>query len=140
MTWAEAMGAFGRNGLDCGGHTVEHRVLNRIPAEDQFREIEGCAIALKQHGLWNPGAVFCYPAGRTTQVACRALGAAGFTAGVTAPSSQWTERLVGGGDDLALLSRLLIGSAMDDAAFGGNVAGLKALGGTVMRRRAAPPS
>ena len=139
MTWGEA-GALGRDGLTAGGHTHEHRVLDGISPADQAADIEGCAIALRRHSLWSTPTVFCYPAGRATRAACNALAGSGFAAAVTAPSSQWTERLAGPGNDLALLPRLLVGSAMDASAFEGNVAGLKAFAGSVMHRRAAPPS
>jgi peptidoglycan/xylan/chitin deacetylase (PgdA/CDA1 family) len=61
MTW-DMVREMAASGMSIGGHTVTHRVLSRMTADEQWREIAGCARRLEEE-LRMPMATFSYPVG-----------------------------------------------------------------------------
>jgi peptidoglycan/xylan/chitin deacetylase (PgdA/CDA1 family) len=53
------------HGMTVGGHTVNHVVLSRVPKDEQWREISGCARRLEEE-LGAPMRYFAYPVGKRT--------------------------------------------------------------------------
>jgi peptidoglycan/xylan/chitin deacetylase (PgdA/CDA1 family) len=62
MTWTDAR-ELRDAGVELGGHTVGHQILSKLPPDEQRREIEGGATAIKRE-LKNGLATFAYPWGR----------------------------------------------------------------------------
>jgi peptidoglycan/xylan/chitin deacetylase (PgdA/CDA1 family) len=61
MTW-EMLRRMRAAGMTIGGHTTSHRILARLPAAEQQREIAGCAARLEAE-LGEPMRCFSYPEG-----------------------------------------------------------------------------
>jgi peptidoglycan/xylan/chitin deacetylase (PgdA/CDA1 family) len=61
MTWDMAR-EMRDAGMSIGGHTVSHPILGRLPADEQEREIAGCADSLREE-LNLPMRWFSYPVG-----------------------------------------------------------------------------
>lgn len=61
MTWDE-LREMKAGGMTIGGHTVHHPILSRMPRDDQWREISGCARRLEAE-LGEPMRAFAYPGG-----------------------------------------------------------------------------
>lgn len=51
------------DGIDFGGHTVNHPFLSRLPAELAYREVSECKRRIEEE-LQQPVAFFAYPSGR----------------------------------------------------------------------------
>lgn len=49
-------------GMEIGGHTIDHPILARLPADEQKRQIEGCARRIEVE-LDRPMRMFSYPVG-----------------------------------------------------------------------------
>jgi peptidoglycan/xylan/chitin deacetylase (PgdA/CDA1 family) len=125
LRWEECLSA--PTCLQFGGHTVTHRVLDRLSVSDAEQEIRQCAVDLRQLGD-RAVPYFCYPAGRWTRDTRAALPSLGFIAGVDAQSYPGWERLAGGGDDPALLPRIGVAGGISLARFAAHVAGARAWG------------
>lgn len=102
-------------GMSIGGHTIDHPVLARLPAQAQRDQITGCARRLEQE-LGEPMTRFSYPVGtpgtfdENTIAAARDAGvrlAFAYAGGVAGPRDF---------DPLAV-PRASVHHAMDDAAF-----------------------
>jgi peptidoglycan/xylan/chitin deacetylase (PgdA/CDA1 family) len=73
-----------RNGMEVGGHGVEHVWLNRVSSDDQQREIEGTRAFLSDvHGGVPVDWVMCYPYGAHCDTARRLVADAGAAVGLT---------------------------------------------------------
>ena len=84
MSWDEAR-ALQAAGVELGGHTVNHPILARLPAERAEREIREGAESLER-ALGRRPATFAYPWGRRwdfDDASRAATGRAGFAAAVT---------------------------------------------------------
>lgn len=64
MNW-DMIREMARGGMTIGGHTVNHPVLSRMPKEQQYREISGCAARLKAE-VGCDMEYFAYPVGNRT--------------------------------------------------------------------------
>ncbi|HSS06001.1 MAG TPA: polysaccharide deacetylase family protein [Rhodanobacteraceae bacterium] len=62
MTW-DMLREMAAHGMTIGGHTVNHVILSRVPKEEQWREISGCARRLEEE-LGTPMRYFAYPVGK----------------------------------------------------------------------------
>lgn len=67
LDW-DAMRHLVRNGVEFGGHGVQHEDLTRLPPDARRREIEGCAEALAEHLGARPRS-FAAPYGRVDAAA-----------------------------------------------------------------------
>jgi peptidoglycan/xylan/chitin deacetylase (PgdA/CDA1 family) len=92
------------NGIEFGGHTVTHPILQTLPsAEDLAEEIAGCKRRIEEE-LQAPLRHFAYPSGKAEEVpgvAKEAVARAGFETAVTTLPGQ-----VGPGDDPLWLRRI----------------------------------
>lgn len=61
MNW-DMIREMARGGMTIGGHTVNHPVLSRMPKEQQYQEISGCAARLKAE-VGIDMEYFAYPVG-----------------------------------------------------------------------------
>jgi peptidoglycan/xylan/chitin deacetylase (PgdA/CDA1 family) len=121
-TWDECRSA--PPNIQFGGHSAAHRLLGEIPPHEARAELEACRQALDIELGKRAVPLFCYPAGQWTDKIRAALPAAGFRAAVTAGPERGDQRLAGAADDLTLLPRIGVSSAMTLTVFAGNVAGL----------------
>ncbi|HJT97496.1 MAG TPA: polysaccharide deacetylase family protein [Rhodanobacteraceae bacterium] len=64
MTW-DMLREMAGNGMTIGGHTVNHVILSRVPEEEQWQEISGCARRLEAE-LGTSMRYFAYPVGKRT--------------------------------------------------------------------------
>jgi peptidoglycan/xylan/chitin deacetylase (PgdA/CDA1 family) len=62
MTW-DMLRELRRGGMTIGGHTVSHPILSRMPREEQWKEISGCARRLMEQ-LAVSMRTFSYPVGQ----------------------------------------------------------------------------
>ena len=77
--------------FEYGGHTAQHRVLNRLEPEDARQEISRCRDALADRLGAHAAPAFCYPAGQCSEAVVDLVRGLGFTTAVTTES---TSRLV----------------------------------------------
>ena len=121
-TWGECRAA--PDNIQFGGHGAAHRVLDEISVTEARADLEDCQRSLRTE--LGPRAVplFCYPAGKWTGEVRASLRAAGFTAAVTASSDRRGQRLARPGDELTLLPRIGVTSAMSLAAFAAKLSGI----------------
>ena len=76
------MRAVGAEGIEVGSHTITHRPLTKVPADELEEEIAGAAERLEQAGLPHPR-VFSYPYGEWSPAIAEVARAAGYEASFT---------------------------------------------------------
>jgi peptidoglycan/xylan/chitin deacetylase (PgdA/CDA1 family) len=85
LRWDEVR-EMARNGIEFGGHTVTHPILQTVASADSLsREIEGCKARIEDE-LQAPVRHFAYPSGKTEEIpaaAKEAVAHAGFETAVT---------------------------------------------------------
>lgn len=89
-------------GIEVGAHTVNHRSLTEIPADELEAEIAGAAELLEQAGLPRPRA-FSYPYGSWDERVAQVVREAGYEVAFTVDRG-----LVEGGTDLHALPRIAV--------------------------------
>jgi peptidoglycan/xylan/chitin deacetylase (PgdA/CDA1 family) len=103
LTWDEVR-AMARSGIEFGGHTVTHPILQTIATADELEfEIAHCKLRIEEE-LQAPVAHFAYPRGKVEDIpaaAKEALRQAGYETAVTTLIGQ-----VGPGDDPLWLQRI----------------------------------
>ncbi len=99
---AEGLREISRRGIEVGAHTVNHRVLTGLPADELEGEIAGAAEILEAAGLPRPRA-FSYPYGRWDAEAAQAVRDAGYEVAFTVDRG-----IVQGGSDLHALPRTAV--------------------------------
>ena len=103
LTWDEVR-LMAKSGVEFGGHTVTHPILETIHSPDELAfEIAHCKARVEEE-LQAPAAHFAYPSGRANEISAAAKAAvrqAGFQTAVTTLSGQ-----VGPGADPLWLQRI----------------------------------
>jgi hypothetical protein len=85
LTWDQVR-EMARQGIEFGGHTVNHPILQTLPSDESLtREIAGCKARIEQQ-LQQPLHHFAYPSGKAEEIpaaAKEAVARAGFATAVT---------------------------------------------------------
>src|ERR1044072_9398744 len=99
---AEGLRQIAERGIEVGAHTVNHRGLIELPADQFKEEIAGAAEMLEQAGLPRPRA-FSYPYGHWNQEVAQAVRDAGYAVAFTVDRGVVEE-----GTDLHALPRMAV--------------------------------
>lgn len=99
---ADGLREVSRQGIEVGAHTVNHRPLTRVPADQLGDEIHVAADLLEQAGLPRPRA-FSYPYGRWDEQVASAVRKAGYEVAFTVDRG-----IVESGADLHALPRIAV--------------------------------
>jgi peptidoglycan/xylan/chitin deacetylase (PgdA/CDA1 family) len=122
LSWAEVR-EMARNGVEFGGHTVTHPILQTLPSADSLtKEIAGCKARIEEE-LQTPVRHFAYPSGKAEKIpvdAKEAVKHARFESAVTTILGQ-----AGPGDDPLWLRRIGIDPGADLLWFQRCVAAVK---------------
>jgi peptidoglycan/xylan/chitin deacetylase (PgdA/CDA1 family) len=126
LSWAEVR-EMARNGMEFGGHTVTHPILQTLSSVDGLSgEIEGCKTRIEEE-LQAPVRHFAYPSGKAEEIPAAAKEAvkhAGFETAVTTLAGQARP-----GDDPLWLRRIGIDPGVDFLWFRRSVTAIR-LNGT----------
>jgi peptidoglycan/xylan/chitin deacetylase (PgdA/CDA1 family) len=99
---ADGLREIARQGIEVGAHTVNHRPLTQVPADQLEDEIHAAADLLEEAGLPRPRA-FSYPYGRWDRQAVSAVRDAGYEIAFTVDRG-----VVGNGANLHALPRIAV--------------------------------
>lgn len=104
--------------FDLGGHSAEHRLLDRIDVSEVHHELAACAAALdRRSGGGERGRPFCYPAGKSSSTVVRAVRDAGFGCAVGASGETRDHRPARRGDSVWEIPRIGVPAGMSRARF-----------------------
>ena len=81
MSW-DTIGRLQSSGVSFGAHSVTHRPLTTLPADEVVREAAGARAALSER-LGAPPRAFAYPFGDSDEAVEHLVGACGYTFGLT---------------------------------------------------------
>ncbi len=101
LTWEEAR-ELAANGVEIGGHTVNHAVLANLPPSRARLEVSGCFDEIARH-LGAPPRHFAYPNGYHTPAVRRMVAECGFEGAVTTEDRENRR----GGDPYALCRKVV---------------------------------
>jgi len=109
LSWSE-LAEVARRGVEVGGHTHTHPMLDTLPHRSARAEIAGCKDLIEQH-LQAPVASFAYPHGYSSAWVRRAVQQAGYTSACAVKNA-----LSHLGDDRFAIARLMLETthSMDD--------------------------
>jgi peptidoglycan/xylan/chitin deacetylase (PgdA/CDA1 family) len=123
-TWKELGGA--SEVFEYGGHTAEHRVLDRLEAGETIEDLRRCRVALQDRLGAHAVPSFCYPAGRVTDAVATLVRGAGFTTAVTSESKMRLSRHQLAAADRWQLPRATVTAGSSTSLLAATIAGIPA--------------